>query len=343
MQNLSGFDPNDDPNNNGVKVDPSTFNTESFVKDLNLTSLDLKQMMDQFEKFSLYSRFQVNGTDLAIQKLQTRVDELNKICQIECPKCRNIRSMRADIQIKQDEQKKQSDHQTMLNQIIRNLGNKIKTVQSNEQEAQRLERINQANLAQTRETKLHTTQLEELTKKFNSAIVDINRDDASQIYKEIHALLLERLKTHPNDAEGYRTRINDLRNILISLYPEIAEKQAAEQEDSNIEEVTKKFNSAIYGKNYDEALRIYQVIRDLIVKHLQKNPHDAEGYQTTIMNLYNLLTGLHREIVEKQAAEQAAEQEGAGNKRKKRKHKKSKKSKKSKKTKRSKKTKYKRH
>jgi hypothetical protein len=229
----------------------------------------------------------------------------------------------------------------MLNQIIRNLGNKIKTVQSNEQEAQRLERINQANLAQTRETKLHTTQLEELTKKFNSAIVDINRDDASQIYKEIHDLLLERLKTHPNDAEGYRTRIKDLRNILISLYPEIAEKQAAEQEDSNIEEVTKKFNSAIYGKNYDEALRFYQVIRDLIVKHLQKNPHDAEGYQTTIMNLYNLLTGLHREIAEKQAAEQAAEQEGAGNKRKKRKSKQH--SKKSRKTKSKKSNKYKRH
>jgi hypothetical protein len=125
------------------------------------------------------------------------------------------------------------------------------------------------------------------------------------------------------------------------LYPEIAEKQAAEQEDSNIEEVTKKFNSAIYGKNYDEALRFYQVIRDLIVKHLQKNPHDAEGYQTTIMNLYNLLTGLHREIAEKQAAEQAAEQEGAGNKRKKRKSKQH--SKKSRKTKSKKSNKYKRH
>ena len=137
----------------------------------------------------------------------------------------------------------------------------------------------------------------------------------------------------------------------MSLYPEIAEKQA-EQEDSNIEEVTKKFKSAVDDKNYGEALRFYQVIYDLIAKHLHKNPRDAEGYQTTIDNLHNLLIDLHKEQgagqgagqAAEQGAGQAAEQEGAGNKRKKRKSKqhseksrktKSKKSKKSNKSKKS--------
>ena len=110
------------------------------------------------------------------------------------------------------------------------------------------------------------------------------------------------------------------------------------QTDQQIEELTKKFNAAVNDKNYEEVSRIYEVIYGLMVKHLQKNPHDAEEYQVTIMKLYKSWTDR-----KEQDAGQTAEQEGAGNKRKKRKSKQhSKKSRKTK-SKKSRKTKSRRH
>ncbi len=247
--------------------------------------------------------------------------------------------MRAQIAIKQEEQKKQSDYHNMLNQIIRNLEKKIKTVQSNEQEAQRLERIDQANLALIRETKLHTNQMEKLTQEFNSAIDNKKYEEASQIYTAIRDLMVKRVKTHPNDKEGYQTIILDLHNKLMGLHQEQGAGQAAEQEGGDIEELTKKFNLAIYNKNYEEASQIYREIYKLMVKRVETHPNenDVEEYQKQILDLYNVLMGLRHE----QGAEQAAEQNGAGNNRKKRKSK----SKKSRKTnyKKSKKTKSRRH
>ena len=103
LPNLSMFDPNDV---NNVKADPATFNSNEFVGSLNLTSAQLKTLIDAFETFTDTANYNVNGTALEIEKLQSQFNELHNICTNVCPKCINLATIQTQIATKNVQKKK---------------------------------------------------------------------------------------------------------------------------------------------------------------------------------------------------------------------------------------------
>ena len=137
LPNLSMFDPNDV---NNVKADPATFNSNEFVGSLNLTSAQLKTLIDAFETFTDTASYNVNGTALEIEKLQSQFNELHNICTNVCPKCINLATIQTQIATKNVQKKKELDQHRMLYVIKHMLEQKIKNAKDAELKAQTQQR-----------------------------------------------------------------------------------------------------------------------------------------------------------------------------------------------------------
>ena len=191
------FDPNDV---NNVKADPATFNSNEFVGSLNLTSAQLKTLIDAFETFTDTASYNVNGTALEIEKLQSQFNELHNICTNVCPKCINLATIQTQIATKNVQKKKELDQHRMLDVIKHKLEQKIKNAKDAELKAQTQQRARQM--------------IEDLTQKFNMALGS-NLQESEQIYNEIYDLMKLHIVKYPDDVDKYQEKITNLYNSLI--------------------------------------------------------------------------------------------------------------------------------
>ncbi len=324
MQNLElyRFDPNDV--NNGGKVDPQTFDINAFVSNLNITSSELSALKDKFRDFADHANQNLNSTDLNITKLQTRLNELTKICTNECPKCRTIGSMQSQIANEQITRSKQLDESKMLNQIILNIMKKIKTETEHEDQKnkQKIEALTQKfNIEKSKQIydeivglmkkylakhpndkeyqakfnvlsdSWNMQKIKELTQEFNIVVAqDLHK--SKQIYDEIVDLMRKHLANHPNDMDEYQAIINVLSTALNM---------------QKIKELTQEFNIVV-ARDLHKSKQIYDEIVDLMRKHLEIHPNDLDEYQAKI-NVLSTSWNMQKQKAQEASAQKAPAQE----------------------------------